>query len=82
VQQIKSCRRQLYRPKKLTLARLKYASAFAASGSADMSVASPARCFAGQARIDSSDRGRRAQSRSNISAATLSSPTVDKRHAA
>jgi hypothetical protein len=26
VQQIKSCRRQLYRPKKLMLARLKYAS--------------------------------------------------------
>ena len=45
MQQIKSCRRQLYRPKKLTLARLKYASAFAASVSGDMSVASPARCF-------------------------------------
>ena len=44
MQQIKSCRRQLYRPKKLTLARLKYASAFA-FGSGDMSVASPARCF-------------------------------------
>ena len=45
MQQIKSCRRQLHRPKKLTLARLKYASAFAASGSGDISVASPARCF-------------------------------------
>jgi hypothetical protein len=45
VQQIKSCRRQLHRPKKLTLAHLKYASAFAAFGSRDTSVASPARCF-------------------------------------